>query len=199
MNNIVYALGDKLYINLTNRCPCACTFCIRQNGDTVGDSDPLWLEYEPTAEEVCAALAARHLPDYSEIVFCGYGEPTCALEVLLAVCRYLRGVCKHPLRLNTNGLGDLVNGRAVAPLFTGLLDTVSVSLNASDAEKYMALCRPRYADAFEAMLQFAADCRAYVPEVLLSVVDVLPTEELAACQRLADERGLTLRVRRFEG
>ena len=199
MKHIVYSLGDKLYLNLTNRCPCACTFCIRQNGDTVGDSDSLWLEREPTADEVVAALSSWDLSAWQELVFCGYGEPTCALEVLLATCRYVRGCSSIPIRLNTNGLGDLVNGKPVAPLLAELVDTVSVSLNTADAVRYEELCHPQFGqEAFDAMLRFAVHCRAHVPEVVLSVVDVLSPEELEACRLLAEQRGLPLRVRHFE-
>ena len=81
--NISYEIGNKLYLNITNKCPCNCTFCIRNNGDGAYGSDPLWLEHQPTAEEIIADIKKRDLDKYSEVVFCGYGEPTCELETLL--------------------------------------------------------------------------------------------------------------------
>lgn len=80
---IAYAVGSNLYLNLTNRCPCACTFCIRTMGDTAYGSDPLWLEHEPSWEEVKAALDAVDVSAYHEVVFCGFGEPTGAVGAAL--------------------------------------------------------------------------------------------------------------------
>ncbi|MDR2359778.1 MAG: TIGR04100 family radical SAM protein [Oscillospiraceae bacterium] len=197
MSAIVYELGGNLYINLTNRCPCDCVFCVRNSGDGIGSADNLWLEREPTAAEVIAELEQYDWAKYGEIVFCGFGEPTCALPVLLDVA----GRIKSPgvrTRLNTNGLGDLINGRPVAPLLQGLIDSVSVSLNAPDAKRYAELCRPQYGEsAFAAMLEFAADCLNYIPNVTLSVVDTISASEIESCRLAAERAGVPLRVREF--
>lgn len=198
---IVYPLGSGLYINLTNRCPCACTFCIRQNGEGVYGSESLWLEREPTAEEVNAAVDAAELENYDEVVFCGYGEPTERLDVLLEVARHVRRVApKLPIRVNTNGLSDLIAGRSTAAEFKGLVDTLSISMNAPTAEEYVAVCRPKFGlAAYEAMLKFAAEAAKVVPTVVMSVVgtaDMTP-EKIAACQAIADRIGARLRVRTF--
>ena len=140
MEDILYVYGDSLYVNLTNKCPCRCTFCIRSQKEGLGTAESLWLDHDPTAEEVIAAFGDYDLSAYQEVIFCGYGEPMCALDTLLAVCRYLRGVGGVKIRVNTNGLGDLIHGKPTAPLLEGLVDTVSVSLNTSDAEKYNAVC-----------------------------------------------------------
>ena len=100
--NISYEIGNKLYLNITNKCPCNCTFCIRNNGDGAYGSDPLWLEHQPSAAEVAADLMKRSLDSYEEIIFCGYGEPTCELEILKTTAAYIRSVSKTPIRLNTN-------------------------------------------------------------------------------------------------
>ena len=73
MMTITYPVKRGIYVNMTNRCPCACTFCLRQHGDSVYGSDPLWLDREPTVDEVCESLDAWDLSQYEEIVFCGYG------------------------------------------------------------------------------------------------------------------------------
>ena len=198
---VTYKVGDGLYVNLTNKCPCACTFCIRQNGDGVYGSDSLWLEREPTADEVCASIEAN-LGDCTELVFCGYGEPTERLDVLLEVAARFKGTHPSiPIRVNTNGLSDLIAGGPTAHRFKGLVDTVSISLNAATAEEYVALCRPKFgAAAYPALLKFAEETKGFVKDVVLTVVgtEELTSEKEAACRRVAAECGVPLRVRRFE-
>ena len=140
---IAYELDGALYLNLTNACPNRCTFCVRNFAPGVGGYD-LWLGREPPAEQVLAAVGDPSR--YREIVFCGYGEPTCRLDVSWQVARALKGR-GVPLRLNTNGLGNLINGRDILPDLAGLLDVVSVSLNAANAADYDRLCHSRYGEA----------------------------------------------------
>lgn len=198
MTDILYTMGDSLYVNLTNKCPCRCTFCIRQNGDGVGSADNLWFDHEPSLEQIMAAFSKVHLAQYKELIFCGYGEPTCALDNLLAVCRYVRSISRIPIRLNTNGLSDLMYKKPTAPLLKGLLDSVSISLNAPDAVKYNAVTRPSFGEpAFESMLSFARECKKVVPHVMFSVVDVISPSDIEACQKLADSMEIPLRVRKY--
>jgi radical SAM enzyme (TIGR04100 family) len=198
--NISYEIGNKLYLNITNKCPCACTLCIRQNGDGAYGSDPLWLEHQPNAEEVIENLKTRQLDSYEEIIFCGYGEPTCEIEILKETARYIKSVSKTPLRLNTNGLADLINKRETPAEFEGLIDTVSISLNASDPEAYDKVTRPSFkgVNCFEQMLSFAKRVKEYVPRVMLTVVDIIGEEEIAKSQAIADSVGIELRVRPYE-
>lgn len=196
---ILYPVGNHLYVNLTNKCPCACTFCIRQNGDGAYGSDSLWLDHDPDMNEVRAAFEKWNLSDFTELVFCGYGEPTEALDALIETAKYakmLRGC--PPIRLNTNGLSDLIHGAPTAHLLSGLIDTVSISLNAGTKDAYLAVTRPKWDSAFEAMQQFAADCKEYVPHVMFTVVDVIPAEEIAPAQKVADDLGIPLRVRKYD-
>ena len=198
--NISYEIGNKLYLNITNKCPCNCTFCIRNNGDGAYGSDPLWLEHQPTAEEVIDDLKKRELDSYEEIIFCGYGEPTCEFEILKQTAAYIRSVTKTPVRINTNGLGNLINKRDIAPEFEGLLDTVSISLNAPDAQAYDAVTRPSFkgVNCFEEMLRFAKQVKEFVPNTMLTVVDVIGQEEIAKSKAVADSVGIQLRVRTYE-
>ncbi|MBP3760850.1 MAG: TIGR04100 family radical SAM protein [Ruminococcus sp.] len=197
---ISYEVGDNLYLNFTNKCPCACTFCIRNNADGAYGSDPLWLEHEPSAEEIYADLEKRDIKKYKEIVFCGYGEPTCRLEVLLEIADYLKKSPECPkLRINTNGLGDLVNGRSIADEICNAVDIVSVSLNAGTEEEYMSVTRPKYENAFEAMQKFTADCvKTGKCEVIMSVVDVIPPEQIEASRMICEKLGAKLRVRKYD-
>jgi len=200
MNTFAYEVGEGLYVNLTNRCPCSCVFCIRNRGDSAYGSASLWLDREPTADEAVAA-AEEKLPGHRELVFCGFGEPTERLDVLLEVARRIRAAHPDlPIRVNTNGLSDLICGRPTAPLFEGLVDTLSVSLNAATPEEYLELCRPKFGiGSHAAMLKFAAEAKRYVRDVVLSVVrtPALTPEKESACLRLAESVGVPLRVRNF--
>ena len=198
---ISYEVGNNLYLNITNQCPCACTFCIRNHADGAYGSDPLWLEHEPSMEEIIADLSKRGLNSYSDIVFCGYGEPTCRLDVLLETAKWIRSRLSGStrLRINTNGLGDLVNNRSIADELCSVLDVISVSLNAGTEDEYMKVTRPKYDNAFEAMQKFTADCvKNGSSEVVMSVVDVIPEEQITASREIAEKLGAKLRVRVFD-
>ncbi|MCD8161195.1 MAG: TIGR04100 family radical SAM protein [Clostridiales bacterium] len=198
---MTYQVKNGIYVNMTNRCPCACTFCLRQNGPGVYGSDSLWLEREPTVEEACADLDKWNLEDYDEVVFCGYGEPTERLDDLLAVAAHIRALSSIPIRINTNGLADLIAGEPVAQKLEGLIDTVSVSLNTPDSEEYLSLVRPRFgAQSYDAMLRFTEDCTRYVPNVVMTVVGepVTGLEAQDKCRAICDRLGVRLRVRPYE-
>ena len=196
---IFYEFEGKLYANITNRCPCSCVFCIRKNGDSVADNDSLWLEHEPSYEEIIKAFDDFDKTGLHELVFCGYGEPTCELEILKETAKYIKSVTKTPVRLNTNGLSDLINKRETPAEFKGLVDIISISLNASDAKAYDEVTRPSFkgVNCFEEMLSFAKRVKEFVPEVMLTVVDIIGEEEIKKSQAVADSVGIHLRVREY--
>lgn len=198
---ITYEVGSALYVNITNRCSNRCDFCIRNNGDGAYGSNSLWLAKEPTCEEILADIAARDLSKYEEIVFCGYGEPTERLDVLLEVAKQLKAQCTLPIRINTNGQSDLICKKDTAPMYAGVIDSISISLNAPNAEEYDRVCHSRFGlDAYEALLQFASRVKDYVPAVMLSVVDIaLTPEEIEECKGIAERCGVPLRVRKYIG
>lgn len=198
---ITYTVGKGLYVNVTNRCTNRCNFCIRNNGDGAYGSDSLWLEREPTVEEIIADILSRDLTKYDELVFCGYGEPTLRLEDIREVALAVKKRADIPVRLNTNGHADLIYGGDASPLLSGAFDTVSVSLNTPSAEKYVEICHPVYgAAAFAALVEFAKNANKYVQKVLFSVVkESLGEDELYLCQRIADEAGVELKVRNYIG
>ena len=168
---ILYEVHNGLYVNLTNRCSCACTFCVRQTDDAVGKSDTLWLEHEPSFEEVMEAFNAFNMDKYEELVFCGFGEPTEAFDTLKQVASEAKRRWSIPVRVNTNGQGSLINKRDITPEFKGIVDTVSISLNTPNAEEYLKLTRSRFKEeAFPAMLKFAEDVKKFVPNVVMSTV-----------------------------
>ena len=200
MMTITYPVKNGIYVNMTNRCPCDCTFCLRQNADSVYGSDPLWLDREPTVQEVCDSLDTWDLDKYEEIVFCGYGEPTERLEDLLEVAKYIKSKSTITIRINTNGLADLIWEKSTAPMLKGLIDSVSISLNATNRETYLAVVRPKFGiESYDAMLKFTKDCVNYVPNVIMTVVDVVTSpEEQEKSRQICEELGATLRIRPYE-
>lgn len=195
MNNYAYMLDGKAYINLTNKCSNACTFCIRNTGGGVKDT-PLWLDDEPTDEKAVLASFDGLGYESGEVVFCGYGEPTENMKVLTATARELKAR-GYTTRLNTNGLGSLVNGRNIAPELTDM-DVVSVSLNNCTADKYLSVTRSVYGiQAFDGVLDFAKCCKDIGLNVIFTVVDVIGEKDIANCKKLCDNIGIPLRVRKY--
>lgn len=193
MDTYTYTIGNKIYVNLTNRCSNDCEFCVRRT-DAFKEIG-LWLEHEPTAEEVINSF--ENLDAAEEVVFCGYGEPMYRLGVMLEVAEYVKGKGK-PTRVNTNGQAALILGDGVPEKLCGKLDTVNVSLNATTAKGYQELCHSEFGEkAFYAMLDFAKECKKYVPKVVFSIVDVVGEEEIARARDIAAAVGVDLRVRRY--
>ena len=199
MMKIVYPVHKGLYLNLTNRCPCACTFCIRQKNEKFYTQDSLWLDHEPSFEEVKEALSKENLDNYSEFVFCGFGEPTEALDLLLETARYIKSKSDKPIRINTNGLGNLINKKDITPLFEGLIDAVSISLNSSDPQVYLERVRPKFGkEAHAAMLEFASQAVKYVPNVKMTTVSTtISKEDEKKCQEICDKLGVGYRIRQL--
>lgn len=199
MMTITYPVSKGIYVNITNRCPCDCIFCIRNHQDHVYKSDTLWLDREPTVQEICDSIDTWNLQEYEEVVFCGFGEPTERLYDLLEVARYIKSKSDIKIRINTNGLADLIWNESTASKLKGLIDSVSVSLNATNKEDYCDVVRPKFGvESFDAMLKFTKDCTEYVPEVMMTVVDVVTTkEEQEICRKICESVGATFRVRPY--
>jgi GTP 3',8-cyclase len=192
---IAYHGKGNIYLNVTNRCTCACTFCLREFTDEVYGY-PLLLDHEPSVEQITQALELEFLEEpVDEVVFCGLGEPTLRLPEVLEVTDWLR-LRRIPARLNTNGLGQLANPdvQVVPALVDAGLSGVSVSLNAADPETYDRLCRPIYAKAFRAVLAFTRDCVAAGLDTTMTVVDH-PDVDAEECAALAEGLGASFRVR----
>lgn len=197
---ILYEVHDNLYVNMTNKCPCACVFCLRQTRDEMNSSGSLWLEREPSVEEVKAEFEKFDIDKYKEIVFCGFGEPTERLSDLLEVCRFIKEKYKKTIRINTNGLSDLIHGKDTAPMFEGLIDIVSISLNTPNKERYLELTRSKFGiESFDAMIRFAGNVKKYVKQVILSTVSTTLTEdEEKQCAEICKKIGADYRIRPFE-
>ncbi len=197
---ILYPLYGNLYVNMTNRCPCACTFCLRQNGEELNGSGSLWLKREPTVEEVKAEFDKFPPDTYQDLVFCGYGEPTERLEDLLEVAAFAKEKFGKKIRVNTNGLANLMYGKDVTPMFEGKVDAISISLNTPDPEQYLELTRNKFGiGSFDAILKFAGDVKRYVPSVTMTTVATTITEEEEdRCRKICEDLGVSYRIRSFE-
>ena len=197
---ILYEVHNNLYVNMTNRCPCSCVFCLRQTKQEMNHSGSLWLEREPTVEEVKQEFSKFDMDKYEEVVFCGFGEPTERLDDLLEVARFVKETYGKTTRVNTNGLSDLMYGENTAPRFKGLIDIVSISLNTPNKERYLELTRSKFGiESFDAMLAFAENVKNYVKQVVLTTVSTtLSPEEEEECRKICESIGVTYRIRPFE-
>lgn len=196
MDTLVYELDKKLYINLTNQCSNDCDFCIRNHSDGIEDYY-LWLSKEPTAKDIISAIEEKGVDKYSEAVFCGFGEPLYALEVMLEVAKYLKEH-GYKTRVNTNGQADLICGKGVAKRFKGLIDVVNISLNEASADKYQSVCHSIFGtEGYDAMIKFASEVKDYAQKVVFSVVDTISKEDIETCRKIAESVGVDFRVREY--
>ena len=193
--------GKNVYVNITNKCPCNCIFCLRQTKKQL-EGNNLWLKAgEPSVEEVLEMFAKYDLSVINELVFCGFGEP---LERLYDVCFVIDALKKsYPslkVRVNTIGLANLIYEKDITPMLKGRVDTISISLNAPDEKEFLEITRSRYGlKSYEAIKEFAVLSKQYVPNVVMTVVEkVMPEEKIKKCQKICQDLGVTLRVRPFE-
>lgn len=191
--------GVTCYVNSTNRCSCACTFCLRNTKEML-EANSLWLRKEPDVAMIIDEFKKYDLTKFKEVVFCGFGEPLTRHDDLMKVAKYLKEQQSDlQIRINTNGLSSVTLKRDITVDFDGLIDVVSVSLNAPTKEEYYSLTRSRYGiDSFDYMLDFASKAKNHVKKVVLTVVDIIGDKKIAQCQKIADELGIELRVRPFE-
>ena len=199
-DTFAYTVGKSIYLNLTNRCTNDCTFCLRNNGDTAYGSNSLWLSREPLVFEILEQVDTIFFDDCESFVFCGFGEPTCRVEVLIETARALKEKYKYiPIRLNTNGQSELINSPESTIQLFGLIDSISISMNASNSSDYDKLCRSVFGEkAFDSMITFASRCIGNIPIVQFSVVETtLSDDDIVKCQKIVDKIGAKLRVRKF--
>ncbi|MDP6277924.1 MAG: YchF/TatD family DNA exonuclease, partial [Nitrospinota bacterium] len=182
---IAYPLSGKLYLNITNRCYNACLFCGLLS-DRVFVGHDLTLESDPGVE---AILEAAGDPDrYEEVVFSGYGEPTTRLEELKQVALELRGRGAKRIRLATNGLGNRVNGRSILPELLGLIDAISVSLQAESPEAYEKVCKTKEIEnPYPSVKEFVSEAKRLFGDVEVTAVDMPGIIDIEACEKVARE------------
>jgi TatD DNase family protein len=190
---ITYPIRNSLYLNITNRCTAACTFCVRYHTDFV-KGHKLRLGEEPTADALIKEIGDPKR--YAEVVFCGYGEPLLRLDVVKAVAAAVkqRG---GKVRIDTNGHANLIHKRNVLPELAGLIDAASISLNAQNAELYNKISQPQFGDkTYESVKEFIREAKKYIPDITATVVS-LPEVDIDACRKIAEELGAKFRVREY--
>lgn len=191
---IAYVIRNSLYLNITNKCPNECCFCARNRYPYV-KGHYLRLVNEPTVEELISSIGNPLI--YDEVVFCGYGEPTERLDVLKTVAKYLKEKGAR-VRLDTNGLGNLINNRPICPELKGLMDNICISLNSNLKEQYKKMCKPVFGDeAYPALLSFIKDAKKVIHGVTVSVVD-MPEIDVDACRKIANDLGVSFRARKYD-
>lgn len=191
---ITYKIRNSLYLNITNRCTNECFFCTRISDPWVQGYN-LRLEGEPSAGDIIKEIGDPKV--YDEVVFCGYGEPTLRLSLIKEVSKKIKEL-GGKIRLNTNGHGNLINKRNILPELKGIIDTISISLNAEDNEKYNKICHPIFKNGtYEAVKDFIREAKKYIPEVVATIVDVPEVDE-EECRKIAEkELGVKFRERRY--
>lgn len=190
---IVYRIRDSLYLNITNRCTNSCGFCVRFHRSSVKGHN-LELQKEPSGEEVIEAIDNPKL--YKEIVFCGLGEPLLRLDIVKKVSAWIKQN-GGTVRINTNGHGNLIHKRNILPELKGIVDSLSISLDAEDENRYEQVCRPAFKNAFQAVVSFIREAKESIPEVVVTVVDI-PQININKCTELAKELGVDIRIRKFD-
>lgn len=194
MSVIAYKLNNSLYLNITNRCNNQCSFCIKNKTRKFHGEFELWLDREPTLEEVIKAVGDP--TKYGEIIFCGYGEPLIRLQTVKDVALALKAKGGR-IRIDTDGLANLFHQRNILPELQGLVDSIIVSLNAPDAKTYVKLCQPIFGEkAYSAVKDFILEAKKYIPRVSASVVE-LPNLDIEACRKAAEQLEVELRVRTY--
>ncbi len=197
---ITYDFEGSLYVNFTNRCSNDCVFCLRNNQSTVNGKDDLWLDHEPSLDEIKADFEERNMDNYSWVVFCGFGEPLMRFDTCINTAKWLKQTYPHiKIRINTNGQVNMIEKRDVTPDFDKIIDALSISLNAPDSKRYDQLCKSVFGEAaFDGLLDFAKKASKYVPSVTLSIVDKdLSPEDIKKCETLAKDCGVLFRIREY--
>jgi len=190
---IAYVIRNSLYLNITSRCSNRCVFCSRETAPYV-KGHYLGLKEDPTAEELIEAIGDPS--GYDEVVFCGFGESAERMDVLTVVAGYLKEKGSK-VRLDTNGLGDLINGRPICEELKGLIDTICISLNTNLEEEYQKLCNSEFnGKAYPSLISFIKKARDNIPDVMVSIVG-MPGIDVEACRKIAEELGVRFRVREY--
>jgi len=195
MDTLVYDIEGSRYINLSDRCTLRCQFCPKTHEEFQVHEYNLKLKHRPTAAQIISALGDP--TKYKEIVFCGFGESTLRLKVLLEVARYVKEKGGR-VRVNTDGLANLVNKRNVLPELSQCVDALCVSMNAQNELTYNRHCSPLLEGSYSAMLEFLSLAPQYIDDVTATAIDGLDGVDIEACERMALDKGVKFRRRELD-
>jgi len=194
MGSIAYQIGNALYLNITNRCTNRCSFCIRYKTKLFNNKHELWLDREPASNEIIKAI--REPKKFKEIVFCGYGEPLTRLDVVKEVSAWIKKNGGR-VRIDTNGSGNLFNKRNIIPELKGLVDSISISLNAQNRKLFQKICHSEFGEpAFDGIIEFAKEAKKYIPAVEMTAVNI-PEIDVEETKKIADDIGVSFRLRTY--
>ncbi len=194
-NSFIYQIRNSLYINLTDRCTLACQFCPKHNGSTEVRGHELYLSRRPEVEEIITGIGDP--THYDEVVFCGYGEPTLRLKPLLAIATWVKQQ-GGKTRVNTDGLGSLVNKRDIVPELATCIDALSISLNAQDETTYKQHCHPAMADSYAAVQAFIKRASEMIPDVQVSAINGLEGVDVVQCKEITESLGAVFKQRELD-
>lgn len=189
---------STLYLNITNQCTNDCVFCYKKFNNYFLGPYNLRLSREPSTEEIILAVDSaigQMGRGFGELVFCGFGEPLIRWEVILEVAQILKKKGER-LRINTNGIANQFHNTNILPSLSGIIDAISVSLNAENARKYYLLCKPRFgSETYDLVKEFIRESKKYIPQVTATVVGGTPID-IDECWKVAThELGVNFRVR----
>ena len=192
VHTVSYQIGNRLYLNITDRCTLTCRFCPKYSDEPVVHEYNLTLDHRPDEQEIIDSIGDPS--QYEEVVFCGYGEPTLRLKPLIRIASWIK---EHGgrVRVNTDGLANLVHKRNVLPELQGVVDALSVSMNAHEESIYNTHCQPALSGSFDKMLEFLRLAPSYIPDVTATAIEGLAGVDIAACEELAKQCGVQFRRR----
>jgi len=204
MENLLYFLYEKAYINITNACTNECKFCVRDIKDDVVGSN-LWLKSDNVkAEDVIEQIEKNKdkIKIHNEIVFCGYGEPLVRFEEVKKVAKYVKeNMPDVKIRINTNGHGNFLAKRNIVPELAPLIDSISISLNAQNEEEYNKISNPKIKGAYFEMLKFARECvNSNIDTTMSIVTNFEPNKyniDIEECKKIAENIGAKFRNREW--
>jgi TatD DNase family protein len=198
--SVAYKIGASVYVNITNKCTNKCSFCPKYQDGKVNYNVRgynLELRKEPDDREVISSVF--HYYNFKEVVFCGLGEPTLKIDILKKAAKVLKtkGI---RVRLDTDGLANVVYGYNAAKELGEFIDSVSISLNAHNSSYYNEICRPQIKknniDPFNSILEFIEESKKSIKEVVVTAVD-LKGLDVNYTKKIAAALGAKFKLRQY--
>ena len=149
--------------------------------------------------DACMQLQnAINRENWSEVVFCGFGEPLERLDCISEVARWIKKYSGKVVRVDTNGQGYLLNNGkdVVKELKKAGVDRVSVSMNAHNKATYNQVCRPTFGNAYEKVLEFIEKTKRENLDMEITAV-AIPEVDISKMRKMAKRMGVAFRSREY--